>query len=639
MDSNTECGICYDEYTDPYETPCKHVFCQECLTFWFNGGAKNTCPFCRRNEITMASCKKGENIMNQINNAPTDCPNRKNGCSVRPLKRDIGIHQVECQYTPQKLEERKRRIIQQLEVDRAVLNDKLKNIGNMSNDDIQVFITDSLKIAKNLFELAEYVSVKEILDRIIALSPTNLEPYLMLIDFYQIKGDIANVSACFNQIRGFAEEATGRLGGIYQHKLGEFYLNTGRAKDAEVAFNKSIQMLNGYNREQGSVLMAKALLFKKESKYNESFDIYNSAMERMEESDPLYIVALTHKADVLRKIAKYQDSYKMYEMALIKSEILYGQNHPIIAEIVNSMGLLLKKEGKYKDALKLYSKACRIYKLVFGNEHCEIGAIEMNIGDIHRKESDYDLADLAYNRAEIVIRKTKGESSIAFAELCNCRALILKKRGKYDDAEILYQKALSIIIEKYGQEHYKYGIVINNLADIYRKKRDFTLAFSTYEIAYNILVKVYGPNHSEVAEILYNKGLTTHQMGDYKKAIGLYEDALTILNKEFQSRHYKQGLCLNARGLVNAMLKEYGKAYQDLREAQQILSTTLGPEHLEVADTFHALGDICMKLVEESQNMERLKEAEGYYMKEAVIVEKKLGCMRLISFSIFLDII
>lgn len=40
-----ECSICYSDFWNPVETPCNHVFCQECINVWLLG--RNTCPMCR----------------------------------------------------------------------------------------------------------------------------------------------------------------------------------------------------------------------------------------------------------------------------------------------------------------------------------------------------------------------------------------------------------------------------------------------------------------------------------------------------------------------------------------------------------------------------------------------------------------
>lgn len=49
-DTTAECTICRCEFVDPIETPCKHKFCRECVSYWFaqaDSGANKGCPVCR----------------------------------------------------------------------------------------------------------------------------------------------------------------------------------------------------------------------------------------------------------------------------------------------------------------------------------------------------------------------------------------------------------------------------------------------------------------------------------------------------------------------------------------------------------------------------------------------------------------
>ncbi|XP_038059751.1 RING finger and transmembrane domain-containing protein 2-like [Patiria miniata] len=39
------CPICQDNFTNPVELHCKHIFCEECVTMWFD--RERTCPMCR----------------------------------------------------------------------------------------------------------------------------------------------------------------------------------------------------------------------------------------------------------------------------------------------------------------------------------------------------------------------------------------------------------------------------------------------------------------------------------------------------------------------------------------------------------------------------------------------------------------
>ena len=39
------CAICQEKYVQPIKLRCKHVFCEECVSEWFE--RERTCPLCR----------------------------------------------------------------------------------------------------------------------------------------------------------------------------------------------------------------------------------------------------------------------------------------------------------------------------------------------------------------------------------------------------------------------------------------------------------------------------------------------------------------------------------------------------------------------------------------------------------------
>ncbi|KAI8749054.1 RING finger and transmembrane domain-containing protein 2, partial [Biomphalaria glabrata] len=52
LDKGNQCPICQDTINDPIMLPCKHIFCEQCVSIWFD--REKTCPMCRA-EITTES--------------------------------------------------------------------------------------------------------------------------------------------------------------------------------------------------------------------------------------------------------------------------------------------------------------------------------------------------------------------------------------------------------------------------------------------------------------------------------------------------------------------------------------------------------------------------------------------------------
>lgn len=46
--SEEECPICAEEFSNPVQLPCSHIYCQICIDKWLHRKGKNSCPTCRR---------------------------------------------------------------------------------------------------------------------------------------------------------------------------------------------------------------------------------------------------------------------------------------------------------------------------------------------------------------------------------------------------------------------------------------------------------------------------------------------------------------------------------------------------------------------------------------------------------------
>eukprot|EP00494_Astrolonche_serrata_P022815 UN23072 len=54
-DADAECSICLELYEEPMQTPCRHIFCRECIVAFLE--TKNECPYCRA-VVTPGQLKK-----------------------------------------------------------------------------------------------------------------------------------------------------------------------------------------------------------------------------------------------------------------------------------------------------------------------------------------------------------------------------------------------------------------------------------------------------------------------------------------------------------------------------------------------------------------------------------------------------
>ncbi|BFZ02898.1 hypothetical protein BsWGS_05937 [Bradybaena similaris] len=90
------CGICMNVLDTPYETPCHHVFCRECIVKAVKENKK--CPICRA-RCREKQCKEVlPLVQNLINKLTMRCDNFDNGCTDLILKEFFLDHVKSCEY-------------------------------------------------------------------------------------------------------------------------------------------------------------------------------------------------------------------------------------------------------------------------------------------------------------------------------------------------------------------------------------------------------------------------------------------------------------------------------------------------------------------------------------------------------------
>lgn len=118
------CCICKNVFVEPTETPCRHVFCTECISRWLD--LRNTCPTCRsplrafdmkpplpllkniigklqiRCDFIDQGCTEIVDY-EQLENHTRDCPYGPMTCQIEGCgeifpKRDKERHESECPY-------------------------------------------------------------------------------------------------------------------------------------------------------------------------------------------------------------------------------------------------------------------------------------------------------------------------------------------------------------------------------------------------------------------------------------------------------------------------------------------------------------------------------------------------------------
>ena len=82
------CSICTDVVECPVQTPCQHLFCNECIRRWINEGNR-TCPEDRQ-ALTVNALKPPSRLTLQfLNKLIIRCKNYNDGCRLMTTFEDV----------------------------------------------------------------------------------------------------------------------------------------------------------------------------------------------------------------------------------------------------------------------------------------------------------------------------------------------------------------------------------------------------------------------------------------------------------------------------------------------------------------------------------------------------------------------
>ena len=133
------CSICTDVVECPVQTPCQHLFCNDCIRRWINEG-NQTCPEDRQS-LTVNALKPPSRLTHQfLNKLIIRCKNHNDGCRLMSTFEDVvqlEKHELnQCQVDPDSLVQE---VCDTFEKERTFLKDRIKELkGTISNNDEEI---------------------------------------------------------------------------------------------------------------------------------------------------------------------------------------------------------------------------------------------------------------------------------------------------------------------------------------------------------------------------------------------------------------------------------------------------------------------------------------------------------------------
>ena len=284
--------------------------------------------------------------------------------------------------------------------------------------------------------------------------------------------------------------------------LGLLRIDQARFEDAEQLIRRGLAMANATLRPgdagiiSASVALGRVLM--ERGSYPEAIPVLENVvrMSRAAKASRGEIAAnISALADAHFYAGHRDASDSLNRIVLAEYKSIYGDRHPLVADILVNFGATEQERGNYVSAEKFNREALAITRDYYGPTHFETAAKLTLLGRALVFQNRFAEADSLLREALAVRERVYGPVHPAVASTLNEIASIAYQQDHYDDAEARWSRVLSIYETIYGDHHYLDAVATSNLGTVAYGRKDYKRAESLYRDAIRRFTETQGADH------------------------------------------------------------------------------------------------------------------------------------------------
>jgi serine/threonine protein kinase/tetratricopeptide (TPR) repeat protein len=341
-------------------------------------------------------------------------------------------------------------------------------------------------------------------------------------------------------------------------------------------------------------------------KSEQAVAMHRRAKEWQEKCPRLKRAELDTLRDLARALLDLGGKDQLQEAKALQTEILqrqralFGEEHVLIAETLNDLGLILRKEHDLLGAEQMHLKAVQMQRKLGGEEQFNTAFFLNNLALVLLEQKKLSDAETNFVESLALQEKLFDEPRPQMAQTMDSLAFTFRAEGKLVQAETLGLKALDLQQKLMG-EHPQVATTLNNLALAYAAMGDRAKAETFHRNALAMRRKVLPADHLETASSLDNLAMSLrfpnppqNSQERLKEAEDFERQSLTMRKKLSRNESYGVGASFYNLGLILRAQNRLIEAESSFRDALRI-GRKVNPDDSSVAAYFRTLLDILVR--------------------------------------------
>lgn len=319
----------------------------------------------------------------------------------------------------------------------------------------------------------------------------------------------------------------------------------GRARDALAPCRQALSILE---RECGSahpdvacVLLVLGALHEDLSAFTEAEAAYRRADEVLDgysrESDPalvrLRVQARARRGGIARALDRLEQAELYFLQAIELADRQLGHHDAVLVPVLTGLGFLHRAAGRFPDAERVYQRALGIAEPA----SVDVADIERGLARLDHDRGFFE-SGIAHARRAVDLRSAVvGADHVSVAVDVAALAELVEAAGRLDEAEALYQRSLAVLERVRGPEHLEVAVNLHNLGALSAARGDADDAERRYRRALEIKEQILGRDHPDVASTLRGLGRLLADRGRVDDAVALLYRAHDVFEEAYGPNH------------------------------------------------------------------------------------------------------